>query len=151
MNDADVVNAAFDVQAEMTAGTLSAATLERELLETMRSQFGTVGAGPGDPLWSLHLDVARQFIAAGGLTSGELREWLSVRLRAENGGELPEGSTPTTEPDEAAPVALLGVVEPAPEPDDDLGDLPESVLADAEAAAQAVIDRYRAGLSGVTE
>ncbi|KXO88740.1 hypothetical protein AXK56_10505 [Tsukamurella pulmonis] len=148
MTDADVVNSAFDVQAAITDGTLSAATLESELTEMMRAEFGTVGE-PGDPLFELHCDVTRQFLAVGGLTSDELREWLSVRLRAENGGELPEDATPAPEP-----VALLGVVEPESEPDDELADLPESVLADAEAAAQAVIDAWRAArphLRGVTE
>lgn len=148
MTDADVVNSAFDVQAAITDGTLSAANLEADLVETMCAEFGTVG-GPDDPLFELHRDVTRQFIAAGGLTSNELREWLSVRLRAENGGGLPEDATPAPEP-----VALPGIVEPDREPDpDDLADLPESVLADAEAAAQAVIDAWRAAphLRGVTE
>lgn len=136
--DADMVRSAYDLLDEIDKGTMTAANLEAELVETMRAEFGTVGE-PGDPLFELHRDVARQFLAVGGLTSGELREWLSVRLRAENGGDLPEDSTGTPEP-----VAVLGVVESEPEPDDELADLPEHVLADAEAAAQAVIDRYRA-------
>lgn len=141
--DADVVRTAYDLLDQVEAGTTTAATLERELADTMRAEFGTVGTGPDDPLWSLHLDVCRQFLAAGGLTSNELREWLSVRLRAENCGAAPVDPVPDATP-------ISDAVEPAPEPDD-LADVPDAVIADAEAAAQAVIDGWRAGPGGVTE
>ncbi len=126
--DADVVSAAYDVLEEINAGTLTGAQLETHAAEVMRREFGTVG-GEDDPLWPVHLDVCRQFLAAGGLTSGELREWLAVQLRSEN------GTTDSVAPPEVA-------VEPEGEPDD-LADVPESVLADAEAAALAVIERWR--------
>ncbi|MDF0532528.1 hypothetical protein P0W64_15065 [Tsukamurella sp. 8F] len=133
--DSDIVRTSYALLDEVDAGTTTAANLEAELAETMRAEFGIVGGGSDDPLWSLHLDVARQFIAAGGLTSAELREWLSVRLRAENGGARPENAAPDAP---ATDVATSTDGEP-----DDLDGLPASVLTEAEAAAEAVIERWR--------
>jgi hypothetical protein len=48
-----------------------------------RELFGIVGSGPEDPLWELHGDVARQYLAAGGASANELAEWTEVQRRRE--------------------------------------------------------------------
>lgn len=83
---ADVVNAATDVLDGITSGRLSAADVQTRAVEEMRRMFGVIGAGASDPLWSVHGDVCRQFLAAGGLSADELAEWLAVQRRREVGG-----------------------------------------------------------------
>lgn len=80
---ADVVNAASDTLRDVETGVLSAADVETRAVEQCRTLFGVVGAGPADPLWSLHLDVARQVLGAGGLSANEMAEWLAVQKRRE--------------------------------------------------------------------
>lgn len=93
----DLANAAADVVEGLEAGTLRPADTERRAVAAMREQFGIVGSGPADPLWSLHGDVARQYLAAGGLTAAELGEWLSVQRRREQPADA------DTEPDHQVP------------------------------------------------
>ena len=80
---ADVVNAASDTLRDVETGVLSAANVEARAVEQCRTLVGVVGAGPADPLWSLHLDVARQVLGAGGLSANEIAEWLAVQKRRE--------------------------------------------------------------------
>ena len=80
---ADVVNAASDVLGGIEHGTLSPADVEQRAVDACRDLFGIVGSGTTDALWSLHGDVCRQFLAAGGLTSNEIAEWLAVQRRRE--------------------------------------------------------------------
>ena len=47
--------------------------------------FGVV-AGPTDALWSLHVDIARQVLAKGGVSADELSEWLAVARQRVEGG-----------------------------------------------------------------
>lgn len=79
----DAVNAAADVIAGLTSGTLAPADVGRRAVDTARELFGIVGAGPADPLWSLHGDVCRQYLAAGGIGAAELVEWLACQRRRE--------------------------------------------------------------------
>ncbi|ORW43103.1 hypothetical protein AWB90_18290 [Mycobacterium paraense] len=84
----DVIKAAMSVAGDAAEGRLDPADLDAELVATCRELVGTV-AGPDDTLWSLHLDIARQVLAMGGVTLDELSEWAAVlRQRA---GEPPNG------------------------------------------------------------
>lgn len=134
VTDADVVDSAYRVLGELTEGTLSGAAVQRRAAEVCRRAFGVVGDGPDDPLWSLHADVTRQFLGAGGLTASELTEWTAVQRRRET-GETGSEPPPTEADTNAADDDLAD--------DDELADVPSEVLAEAEAAALAVIDRYR--------
>lgn len=98
---ADCVNAASDIHAEIEAGTLDPARIERRAVDACRSLFGLVGNGPDDPLWSLHLDITRQFLGAGGLSAAELAEWLAVQRRREGAaeGEAASGAVPAVPAD----------------------------------------------------
>ena len=35
--------------------------------------------GPGDPLWELHGDICRQYLAMGGESADALAEWAAVQ------------------------------------------------------------------------
>lgn len=80
---ADVINAATDVLDGLTSGTLSASAVERRAVDACRDLFAVVGDGPADPLWTLHGDTTRQYLAAGGLSADELTEWVAVQRRRE--------------------------------------------------------------------
>jgi len=135
VTDADVVEAAYGVLGELTEGTLSGATAQQRAAEVCRATFGVVGTGPDDPLWALHTDVVRQFLGAGGLTAAELTEWLAVQRHRETGDTGADPSTPT-EDASADPDADAADGDP-------FADVPDDVLAEAKAAALAVIDQYR--------
>jgi hypothetical protein len=62
---------------DLTAGRIDPADLEQAADERCRRLFSNV-IGPGDVLWDLHCDVARQAIALGALSASELGEWASV-------------------------------------------------------------------------
>lgn len=90
----DLVDAAGAVLADIESGKLTDPDdYEQRAVERARSMFGTV-AGPGDPLWPLHLDVARQVLEAGGLSADELAEWATVLRRREQ-----RVSTPDADPE----------------------------------------------------
>ncbi len=122
----DVIKAATSVARDAAEGRLAPLDLEQHAVTECRGLFGTV-AGPGDPLWSLHLDVARQVLALDGIPADELAEWLAVaRQRA---GEL----TPSLDPAEtlAEPVSLATEAHSPeavdPEPDDQLEPQPPAL------------------------
>ena len=73
----DVIKAAMSLARDAAAGGLSADALDAELTTACRELFGVV-AGRADPLWPLQVDVARQVLAAGGLSLDELAEWIAV-------------------------------------------------------------------------
>lgn len=76
------VKAAMSMATDITEGRLNPVDLERAALAECRALFGTV-AGPEDPLWPLHVDIARQVLARDGIPFNELAEWLAVhRQRA---------------------------------------------------------------------
>jgi len=81
---ADVINAAAGAIEGITGGSLRPEDVERRAVEAMRETFGLVGADATDPLWSLHGDVCRQYLAAHGVSANELREWASVQQRFED-------------------------------------------------------------------
>lgn len=114
MTPEDAIKAASSVARDVADGRLAPAELEQHAVTECRELFGTV-AGPGDPLWALHLDVARQVLALDGVPGDELAEWLAVaRQRA---GE---------------PVASLGPVETLAEPESLASEADSPEVADAE-------------------
>lgn len=78
----DVVTAATDAVEGIENGTLTPAGVQRRAVDACRELFGIVGT-EGDPLWPLHADTTRQFLAAGGMSAAELGEWLAVQQRRE--------------------------------------------------------------------
>ena len=56
---------------DIAEGRISPADLDRLALEECRALFGHV-AGPEDPLWELHVDIARQVLALDVLPYNEL-------------------------------------------------------------------------------
>jgi hypothetical protein len=72
------VTAALAIAEDVTAGRLDVAALDQAALAECRELFGRVD-GPEDPLWPLHVDVARQVLAVGGgVGVDELAEWVAV-------------------------------------------------------------------------
>lgn len=79
----DVIKAAMAIAKDAAEGKVDPATLDAQLAAKCRELFGAV-VGPDDPLWPLHVDVARAVLAAGGIPADELSEWLAVaKNRAE--------------------------------------------------------------------
>lgn len=73
----DIIKAAASVGRDVAEGKIDPAALDQAVADECRELFGTV-VGEGDSLWPLHCDVARQVLAAGGLSADELSEWLAV-------------------------------------------------------------------------
>lgn len=78
-NDAkrQAVTAAMSLAEDITAGKLSPEELDAVAVEECRELFGRV-EGPDDPLWDLHVDVARQVLGLDGIPVDELAEWVAV-------------------------------------------------------------------------
>jgi len=77
------VTAALAIAEDVTAGQLDVAALDALALEECRGLFSRV-VGPGDVLWDLHVEVARQVLAVGGgVPVDELAEWVAVYRAAE--------------------------------------------------------------------
>jgi len=72
-----VADAALDLAKDAAEGRVSVATVEQAAADRCKALFGSV-AGPGDVLWALHCDVARQAIALGALSASQLSEWTAV-------------------------------------------------------------------------
>ncbi|ORV89056.1 hypothetical protein [Mycolicibacterium iranicum] len=148
---------------EVSEGRLTAATMADRAADRCREVFGTCD-GPTDPLWPVHVDVCRAVLGHGGLPAAELAQWAAVARSRENPGAVGDHPpAPSSDGSEAhgpgsddadddtaavlklvVPVAdTLDTVDTVNNEDDDLADVPREVLAEAEAAALAVIDRYR--------
>lgn len=132
---AEVIKAAMAVAKDAAEGHLSADQLDAELTEACRGLFGVV-AGPGDPVWELQIDVARQVLAAGGLSAAEVAEWLAVTRRREpaqaeadnpppnaissaSGPHSPENGDPVADAADDHPADLASPTEETEEPTDD--------------------------------
>lgn len=77
------VDAAMSVAEDIATGRVDTGALDAAVLAEARALFGRV-EGPDDPLWELHVDVARQVLAVGGgVSSVELAEWAAVYRAAE--------------------------------------------------------------------
>jgi hypothetical protein len=144
----EAIKAATSVARDIAEGRLAPEHLEAQAVTELRDLFGTV-VGEDDPLWPVQLDVAHGVLAAGGIPTDELAEWLAVQRRRDN----PEAAEAL-----GAPVPLNGSDTPpevsssangtlSPESDavpDDLVDVPREVIAEAEAAAMDIINEWRA-------
>ncbi|OMB79263.1 hypothetical protein [Mycolicibacterium conceptionense] len=86
------VTAAMSVAQDIAEGKVDTAQLDDAVAAECRTLFGRV-EGPGDPLWELQVDVARQVLAVGGgVSSVELAEWTAVYRAAEGVEAAPAGS-----------------------------------------------------------
>lgn len=88
----DGISAAMGIAEGIAAGTVDPAALEAELAAECRALVGQV-VGDGDPLWTLHVDITRQAIAAGALSADELSEWAAVVRRREAVGPVDASET----------------------------------------------------------
>ena len=80
------VDAAMSVAEDIATGRVDCGQLDAVVEAECRALFGRV-AGPPDPLWPLHVDVARQVLAVGGgIGADELSEWAAVYRAAEGAG-----------------------------------------------------------------
>jgi hypothetical protein len=101
---------AVTIAEQLTAGVLDPAELGRQAAAECRNLFGTV-AGPGDPLWPLHVEVARAVLAVGGgIGADELAEWVSVYRQAEAEAAL-AAERVSAGVEVQPPYSLLGVVD----------------------------------------
>ncbi|OBC03353.1 hypothetical protein A5784_14030 [Mycobacterium sp. 852013-50091_SCH5140682] len=86
------VDAAMSLAEDIATGRLDPAALDAAAVAEARALFGRV-EGPDDPLWELHVDIARQVLAVGGgLPADELAEWLAVTRAAEGAAPEPEAA-----------------------------------------------------------
>ncbi|MFL0159520.1 flagellar hook-length control protein [Mycobacteroides chelonae] len=148
MTKRDVVTAAMSIADDIAEGRLAPEHLEAQAVTELRDLFGTV-VGEDDPLWPVQLDVAHGVLAAGGIPTDELAEWLAVQRRRDNpeAAEALGAPVPLNGSDTPPEVSSSGSGTLSPESDavpDDLVDVPREVIAEAEAAAMSVIGRWRA-------
>lgn len=87
MTAQDAIKAAMSVAKDVAEGRMDPAELDAVAVAECRELFGRV-EGPADPLWDLHVDVARQVLGLDGIPVDELAEWLAV-ARAVQGVEPP--------------------------------------------------------------
>ena len=89
------VDAAMSIAQDVAEGRVAPADLEAQALAECRKLFGRV-AGPGDVLWELHVEVARQVLAVGGewISGDELTEWAAVYRAAEEPAPVVVDATP---------------------------------------------------------
>ncbi|BBZ08296.1 hypothetical protein MDOR_24650 [Mycolicibacterium doricum] len=158
--DVDAAEAVAVLMREVTEGRLTAAAMADRAADRCREVFGTCD-GPTDPLWPVHVDVCRAVLGHGGLPAAELAQWAAVARSRENPGAVGDNPpAPSSSASEAHGLgsgdadddadATLKLVAPVADTvdtvdtvDDDLADVPPEVLAEAEAAALAVIAAYR--------
>lgn len=142
----------------VSEGTLTAATMAEAAVARCREVFGTCD-GPTDPLWPVHVDICRAVLGHGGLPASELAQWLAVARSRENpdahqfasgsslsGPHSPDSGDAETESG-TQPESVVPEVDTV-DTTDILADIPHEVLAEAEAAALAVIESYRRDREG---
>lgn len=78
----DAIKAAMSVAKDVAEGRLDPVALDAAVAAECRELFAFV-AGPDDPLWDTHLEVARQVLALDGIPVEELAEWLAVTRKAQ--------------------------------------------------------------------
>lgn len=84
------IKAAMTVAKDVAEGRLDPVALNAAVVAECRELFAFV-AGQGDPLWEIHVEVARQVLALDGIPVDELAEWLAVTRRVQ-GVEAPADS-----------------------------------------------------------
>ncbi|MFT8179227.1 flagellar hook-length control protein [Mycobacteroides chelonae] len=142
----DVIEAAMSVADDVAQGRLDPEHLEQQAVAELQALVGTV-VGQDDPLWDLQLQVTSGVLAAGGVPTDELAEWLAVQRRRENPDAEPlSAPVPLGGADTPQPASSGASVAHSPESDtvpDDLADVPREVIAEAEAAAMGIINEWR--------
>lgn len=79
----DAIKAVMTVARDLAEGRVTPADLDAQAATECRALFARV-AGPRDPLWSLHVEVARQVLQVGGaIPADELAEWAAVEATAQ--------------------------------------------------------------------
>jgi hypothetical protein len=84
----DIIKASASVARDAAEGRLNLSALDQAVTDECRGLFGNV-AGPEDPLWPLHLDIARQVLGRDGIPADELAEWLAVARSHEPVADMP--------------------------------------------------------------
>ncbi|WP_078313537.1 hypothetical protein [Mycobacteroides chelonae] len=150
MTKRDVVTAAMSIADDVASGKLAPEHLEAQAVTELRDLVGTV-VGEDDPLWPLQLQVTSGVLAAGGVPTDELAEWLAVQRRRDNPSAAEETALSALVPidgtDTPHPAGSSGSVDHSTENDaapDDLADVPRHIIAEAEAAAMDIINEWRA-------
>lgn len=87
----DAIKAAMTVAKDVAEGRLDPAALDAAVAAECRQLFAFV-TGPADPLWDIHVEVARQVLALDGIPVDELAEWLAVTRKAQGIKEAPADS-----------------------------------------------------------
>lgn len=95
----EAIKAAASVAEDVATGRLDPSELEAQALKECRALFSYV-AGPGDPLWPLHVDVAKQVLALDGIPYNELVEWVGVH--GDRPQELEHAEMPAEQPESDA-------------------------------------------------
>lgn len=119
----DVVKAAMSVARDAAEGRLDPAGLETAAAAECRALFGTV-AGPDDPLWDLHRDVARQVLALDGIPADELAEWVAVARQRAGEPVSPADASPDAV-SAASDAAAAGGTEPRADAEPEPQPVPE--------------------------
>ncbi|MGB5111219.1 MAG: hypothetical protein WBO08_06205 [Mycobacterium sp.] len=137
--DVAAAEAVAVLMTEVSEGRLTAAMMADRAVARCREMFGQCD-GPTDVLWSVHLEICRAVLGHAGLPVNEVAQFLAVARNRENPGVAADYSTASVSFGLDAQSPGNGDADPK---DDDLVDVPDDVLDEAEAAAMAVIDRYR--------
>jgi hypothetical protein len=99
-----VVKAAMSVARDAAEGKLDPASLSDRAVSECRELFSDV-VGQDDPLWPLHLDIARQVLALGGVPADELSEWAAA-LRHRDAEPSSEPQPDDDPPDAISPLSV---------------------------------------------
>ena len=138
MPDVAAAEAVAVLMTEVSEGRLTAVMMADRAVARCREMFGHCD-GPTDVLWSVHLEICRAVLGHAGLPANEVAQFLAVARNCENPGAAADSTASVSFAQDAH---SPGNGDAAPE-DDGLANVPNEVLDEAEAAAMAVIDRYR--------
>jgi hypothetical protein len=158
--DVNAVDAVAVLMRGVQEGSLTGAVMADRAVQRCREVFGQCD-GLTDPLWPVHVDMCRAVLGFGGLSAAELAQWLAVARNRENPDAValappaPASSVsesysglyagPDNKPEPESIAAELDTVDAL----DTLADVPREVLAEAEAAAWAVIEQWRQREAGI--
>ncbi|MDM2099593.1 flagellar hook-length control protein [Mycobacteroides abscessus] len=145
----DAIEAAMSVANDVASGKLDPEHLEQQAVTELRDLVGTV-VGEDDPLWPLQVQIANGVLAAGGVPTDELSEWLAVQRRRDGveteplSAPVPIDGTDTPPEVSSSASGTLSPENDAADDDDDFSDVPREVIKEAERAAWAIINEWRA-------
>lgn len=138
--DVAAAEAVAVLMTEVSEGRLTVATMAERAVARCREVFGHCD-GPTDPLWPVHVELAREVLGHGGLPAAELAQWTAAARSRENpGAAVDYAPTPGSATSDAHSPEFA---DPDADAADPFADVPDDVLDAAEDAALAVIERYR--------